>query len=619
MNMSGTLVIASRELRERSRIFLMAAAMAVLPFLAALVPAARNDRAMVIAGVGGFVAVALAVGLAVAQGSSTIAGELVARRMSFYFSKPVSPAAIWFGKLVAAMLTSALCFAIVAGPAFLATGSQWQRVLGGWRLLQYFGGLTLALFLFSHVVATMVRSRSGLIAIDFVLAAIAGGATYLIVRPLYLAGSSFAPMISIAIGVAVALIALVAPVWQLARGRSDIKRSHAALSQALWIPVAGVLVIAAVYAGWLVYATPSTLKTFQRLEQAPGGTFFIAGEAHGDYRAAFLADMNTGKYARIAAAPWYDVVFSEDGRRVAWLQALWRAGTIVELEVYTQRLDQPGAQPKATGIRKGSGSFALSPNGSRLAVLGDTISVHDLDARRILASARRNPRAFTVAVCFASPDVVRVYQGQNGSPNVTIWELDTRTKAFVQTGAVTTEAGHYNGIRTSRDGSRILFPRSGIVADSRTGAVIGKVPLTTPNIFSSAILGNDTVVVFKRDTPRVTLAHFFALDGAPLRTMSLPAHFAWISGETSDGKLIAIGYDKINDGETGRGRKMFVIDPASGTIVRTLNDIKGPTPNFSETRLRRFAANDKLAAVNADGKLVTWVPATGAVTKFEVR
>src|SRR6185436_2674201 len=228
--MSQTMVIAGRELRERSRIFLMAAAMAVLPFLSALVPAVRNDRAMAIVGVGGFIALALALGVAIAQGTSTVSGELVARRMSFYFSKPVSPAAIWFGKVIAAWTTSILCFAIVAGPAFLATANQWKRMFGGSRLFLFVGIAIVVMFLFSHTLSTMVRSRSGLVGVDFILAAVSGIAIFYMIRSLFTGGPEIAKTLLLIIGAALVVIMFAAPVWQLAQGRSDIRRSHAALS-----------------------------------------------------------------------------------------------------------------------------------------------------------------------------------------------------------------------------------------------------------------------------------------------------------------------------------------------------------------------------------------------------
>jgi ABC-type transport system involved in multi-copper enzyme maturation permease subunit len=100
--MNATILIASRELRDRSRLFLIAAVMAVVPFLVALM--LRRDRQMGMAAVALFLGVAYSGGLALMLGVSTIGRELTEKRLSFLFARPVSPAAIWFGKAAAAFL-----------------------------------------------------------------------------------------------------------------------------------------------------------------------------------------------------------------------------------------------------------------------------------------------------------------------------------------------------------------------------------------------------------------------------------------------------------------------------------------------------------------------------------
>src|SRR5687768_5527131 len=123
-----TLIIAVRELRERARLFAICAALAVLPFLATLLPGARNDRADVIGAVSSFLALAMALGSAAAFGGSTVMRDMVERRLSFYFSRPISPSALWIGKAAASILSSYLCFAIIALPSALAIGKAWPAL-----------------------------------------------------------------------------------------------------------------------------------------------------------------------------------------------------------------------------------------------------------------------------------------------------------------------------------------------------------------------------------------------------------------------------------------------------------------------------------------------------------
>jgi hypothetical protein len=614
--MSSTLVIASRELRERSRVFVMAGAMALLPFLTALIPAVSSDRPQAIAAVGGALATAMALGVALALGGSTIVGDLVARRMSFYFSKPVSPAAIWFGKMLAALAMSVACFVIIAVPAFLATGNQWVATFGGTRLLPYLAGAILLMFLLSHTLNTMVRSRSALVGLDFVLTAVCLGAIFYIVKPLVLAGAVIGLVLLGIIGAAIVLTLFFAPLSQLARGRSDIKRSHAALSRAIWISAAIVLVVAGAYAAWVVRVAPKDLTQIADFEQSPGGNaIFLTGttRARGDYRASYIVDLNSGKYERIATQPWWGVRFSQSGNAVAWMQPVSLIKPGQELEIYTKRLDQPDAHAVATGIRRGMGNdFALSPEGTRIAVASpQTIAVQDLASHRILASVPKS--GFAAEIYFVTPDLVRVHQAHFNSSQLEIYELDIPSKKFVKTGEVTIDR-KYISTHVSPDGSRLFVPRLGAVADARTGAIVTKLPLATPNHDGTAILRDGTIAVSKhaKGDPQVTLS-LFAPDGTLKHEVALPGRGGWIMAEVEGGKLVVMN----SLGESGASKsRMYVVDVARGAIARTADDLHGPW-NWRGPQLAYFPANAKLAAINAERKLVTWNPTTGAVTPLQ--
>lgn len=603
--MSHTLIIASRELRERSRVFLMAAAMAVLPFIMILIPSTRDNRPEMIAMLAGFLAVALSLGVAIAQGASTIAGELVQRRLSFYFSKPVSPAAVWFGKMIAALLTSFVSFAIIAVPSMLVIGKRWSSTWGSPQLLVWFALAVVVLFLLTHVLSTMVRSHSGLIGIDFLLAAGAVGLILAILKPLFFgAGLEAAIGLLSILGVLVVAILFAAPVWQLAQGRTDLRRSHAALSRALWIPLAVVLLAAGGYVAWLVSVDPDDLTTIHNLQQGSGSAVFVSGTAKGrsDYSPSFIVDTQSGRFAKVDAPSWWGAQFSRDGRVVAWLQATSMVKPMENLELFTRRIDDMNAPSAATGIRvRWPSSFALSNDGSRVAVIeGGTIAVHDLAANRIVASAGLPSSAYSREMYFATPDVLRIAETDPATSRLILSELDTRARRLTETGEVAAPAMTYPTIRTSPDGARIFLPRDGIVADAHSGAVLATLTVTTKNPFATAILRDGSVAIIKDSR-----LHLFASNGTPARQIALPAQRGWISGEMDGGKLIV-----------GGGRQMFVIDTARGVIERTTKDIRGPAPDYSDSHMRQFRANQPLAALNAEGKLVLWNPSTGAVTAF---
>lgn len=615
--MKHTLVIASRELRANSRLFAAVAGMSLLPFLAMIMP---RDRQAALAAAAGLFALVVSFGTSIMFGVSTIVGDLVERRLSFYFSKPVSPAALWFGKLIAALLTSLVCFAVILGVSAPFAGREFLQIWNSTAFAFAGSGIVL-LFLISHTLSTMVRSRSALIGLDFLLMAVSLVAIFYIVRPLLLAGATLGFILLGIIGGATILTLLFAPLWQLERGRSDIKRSHAALSRAIWTSAAVVLVLAGAYAAWVVRVAPRDLTRILNVEQSPAGNaIFVTGTtpARADYRASYLVDLDSGRYQRVDTLPWWGVRYSDSGNAVAWMEPTSLIKPAQDLELYTKRLDQPNAQAVATGIRRSIGSdFALSPDGTRIAVAsGQTLAVQDVASQRILASVPRGGGAFTVEVYFATSDVVRVHQTHHGSPVMEIYELDIPSKKFEKTGEVTADRTYMNA-HVSRDASRIYMPRSGIVADARTGAIVTKLPLVTPSHVGTAILSDGTIAVTKhaKGAPQVTLS-LFAPDGTLKHEVALPGRLGWLSGEVEGGKLIVMNNEGPNT-ESGRGFHMYVVDIASGTIERTMNDLSGPAPSFGSPRLARFRADAKLAAVNAEGKLVTWNPTTGAVTPLK--
>ncbi|HVR41329.1 MAG TPA: hypothetical protein VMU84_19700, partial [Thermoanaerobaculia bacterium] len=319
--MSSILVIARRELRERSFIFFTAIGVAILPYLIALLPGASSfGRREIVGAIGLIGGCAFALGLAIVLGSSIVGRELSDGRLSFYFSKPIAPASIWFGKLTAALFTILVTFAIIAVPAYLGAGGHWRAVwtMDPALMSALLFGIALLLFVVSHAVTTMVRSRTPLVLLDFACLAVFAGAVWMLVRPL-LAGFALklATGVVSAIVVSIVLVLTVAPSWQLSRGRTDRRRNHIELSRVLWISVAVILLLAAGYIGWVVSASPADLISDFQFDQAPAGPWFMmTGEVKGraDYHPLFLINSANGSIER-AEAPflWY-ASFTRDGK-----------------------------------------------------------------------------------------------------------------------------------------------------------------------------------------------------------------------------------------------------------------------------------------------------------------
>ena len=185
--MNSTVAVFTRELREKSRIFFVAAALILIPYIAASFPSVRGQRADAVATLGGATAVVYGLAVALALGVSLIGRELTEKRLSFYFAKPLSPLALWSGKALAAVTTILGAMALIAIPTVLVGRNLWSSRAD--PLLGTILFLCVALFLVSHAVATMVRSRSGWIAVDLVCAVAFGFVAFLLLRQLLIGGA----------------------------------------------------------------------------------------------------------------------------------------------------------------------------------------------------------------------------------------------------------------------------------------------------------------------------------------------------------------------------------------------------------------------------------------------
>jgi hypothetical protein len=605
--MSTAIIVATREIRERSRLFIVAVAVAILPFAIALVPAVRGNRPHVIMLLGAGMAFNYACAVAVAMGVSTIGRDLTEKRLSFYFSKPISPLALWTGKAGASLLVAVACALIVAVPSYLAAHDAWRTawITGGGRFAAAVPLLLLLFFFGSHVLGTVTRSRSILLALDFVLAVGTVVTIASILRPILLAGGgSVSLMLAAALGAAFLTILAVAPVWQLAKGRTDIRRSHLELSKFLWSAVAIVLLAAFAFLFWLRGVSASELVEVRDVQQSPaGGWAFVTGlGAHrGDFHSTFLMNAKTGRTMRLAGPPWSGVRWSRDGRVASWMQpvAVWPQQGICEL--YVQSVDE--AESVATGIQaRIYGRFILSDDGSRAAVAnGGVIAVHDLRTHRVLAAASGFDD-YRPLIFFVTNDVLRVIDypsiSHKNIATVRVSDLDVRTRKLTRYGhrEIATQPGP---ISVSQDGSRMFLRISGEIVDGRTLATIVKI---VPSANWGSMMLNDGSVVVVDRTNGVRL-RFFDRDGAARGELALPnLRIAAVSGETTGGKLLVSG-----TGASPEERSMLVVDRARLVIERTEPNVKGPTPQwYVDPRTPRYEANQPFAGIDKTGKLKIW-------------
>jgi ABC-type transport system involved in multi-copper enzyme maturation permease subunit len=595
--MKNALVIAAREFEEKRFVVFAALAFAVLPFVLSVIPMINGKSPRdVIAILSLILSSGFTLGLGVILGANFIGRDLSDGRMSFYFSRPVSAASIWFGKLTAAVVLIAGCFGLIVLPALAFAGkNEWESL---WTTTFNQGALfvlavALALFLIAHVIGTFARSHSPRIAFDFAAAVGCGVAIYFLLLPLA-RGTAYLTMkwLAITLGVILVLTLLAGGAWQLARGRIDRRRNHAALSQFLWGSMAIALLASAAFVAWIVSVKPRDLTFEIRGERAASGPFAaLSGRAKGhlDYRASFLLNTEDGKTFRLDSQPQI-VRFSRDGST-----AVWR---VVEKRVASLWMYKRGAaKPIDTGLTMTWGDFAVSDDGNRIATYSlGIVSIYDVPQKRTLVSAHLSGERYAQAV-FVSPDLLRVYLAT--STGWKIFEVDAKTRSVNQTGEATS-AGQPGGlIVLNADASHMLVhgSKSHLVTlnDARTGAMIA--PVGGSDVRTACFLRDGRFVYIDGPYSRHVL-HVLGAGSLPQRNVILgPSQWSSIVGD--DGQRLVIQ----------NGAEVLAIDLGRGAIERREQTIRVMPSPEARTPLEPLR---EVFYLDEDKHVVAWNPANGA-------
>ena len=620
--MSHVFAIARRDLAERTYIFLTAAVLAVLPFILPrrMMSVASFNYSDVITTIGSIVAVGFTLGLAVMIGVTMIGRDLSEKRMSFYFSKPLSASAIWFGKLIAAVITLVVCFFVLFIPSYLFGTTSWHR---SWNLelptaFAVVGGAALVLLLFGHVLGTMFRSKSPLVALDIALMVVSGLAIIAILRPLLegFAGDLTTRVAFVLFG-ALMLILLASGAWQLAYGRADRRQNHLALSRFVWVSVGIVLVTMGLFTAWVVNVSPNDLKSLNTSQPEQGTWTFLFGPAKHrmDYRALFVYDLTTGDAVRLhGARSWFSSGFSRDGRTIAYLKLPdFRAP---EGELYTMKLG-PNATPQDTRISLSRGAeFAFCDDSARIAVMDGqgVATVYELASQKALASVRVPQASQTRRrFFFVNPDLLRIYvQSPQYSTigiidhQLDIYEFDVRTRALAHTAQLRMQARRV-GLTLSPDGSRALIlmdndsSSSARVVDARTGALITEAPAT--GLMHTTLLADGSLATLaKRGAQEWTLN----TNGKQIPVGKAQQMF--FARELAGGRVVIRGGDKDST-------QLYVVDYVHGSVLRTEAGLS--VSGFSNEQWwntdPRHSIADASQPLAAEGNrtLYAWQPASG--------
>jgi ABC-type transport system involved in multi-copper enzyme maturation permease subunit len=604
--MKNALVIAAREFEEKRFVAYTAVACAILPSLLTIIPGIHFRSPREVIALSALIAASgFTLALAIMSGASFVGRDLSDGRMSFYFSRPVASASIWFGKLTAGILMLVGCFAVIVAPGWLAvTRTMWTSVvtISLEKASVLILAVALALFLLAHAISTFARSRSPLIVFDFAAALICGVVIRLLIVPL-IAGDAYALIskLSIALGIAAAVGIAGGGAWQLERGRTDRRRSHLALSQFLWSTLAAALLIAAAYVAWVVSIKPGDLTAQIQANRSTSGPFaIITGTAKGraDYHGAFLLDTEDGSTWRVD--PWSEagVRYTRNGRSAV----VPRRGTsAAEIVVYTRGKTEPAD----TGLTISSGDYFVDDDGGRIATISNQhiLSVYDVASKRSLASVML-PNASYVRKFFLTPDVVRLYLSEHGG--MKIMEFDVPSRALRETGFIASPG--FINFFTDPAGQRMVVMRSGAedvltLNDARTGAPIKT--LANGTRLKTARFLRDGRIAFIDGPDTQPILHILASDGTPQRDIPLGAKKrTMIMGD--DGTRVV-----LNEIDLASGRRVYeAVNITSGVVERRQPIRDWVSSGSFETR-PAIEPLRELFYVADNGGIVAWSPATG--------
>jgi hypothetical protein len=638
--------VFAREVFARRLVFPVAFAAGFVPLLGSLAYGwSRTEAAEGRVLVALVTASAFSLAFAILFGGSVIAGETSEKRISFFFSRPISAAAIWGGKVLAVLVLTLVPAALALVPAFAAgtSGARQGVVRLGGAPGAVFGifFVVLVLIFGAHATVTIARLRSPWVALDLLLAPVLvllvatffGTLMKHGIATLPLRGFELSPVLPMLAAAVLAALA-AASYAQVAAGRTDARRSHGAFSAVLWGILGAVTAALGGYTWWVASAKATNLVTVEGgVSPAPRGAWVAAGGPLGAGRGSglFLADTAGNRSLRIRSG---DTVFSGDGARAAWTEE--RFG-FLERERKSDLFVADLASAKAvveTGLTCGVWCrVALSPSGRRLAVLdGNTIGAYEISD----ASNPRQLAAFPVSdgsrgFAFVDEDTIRLFprfynavRKDVASAALEITELSLPSKKSSVTGRFEREA--LPRLRMSADGQLFVgvLEKRLTLHDGKTGALLATLSedLASPRM---RFLSGSRVAVAGIVNSRAEMKIFLESEkgwGPLARSIDLgPAASVLLGGEIAPGRVaVALNPFQRNSpsSESRSAWRLAFVELATGAVSPGPDGLV-PADRFAwwfSATLPPAEAGLSGASLflDASSRLVRLDPATGAET-----
>lgn len=648
--MRALAAVFAREIFARRLVFPVALTAGFVPIVGSLAygwskPDAAEGRVLVAL----VTAAAFSFAFALLFGGSTIAGETSEKRISFFFSRPISAAAIWGGKLLAVLFLAFVPGVLALVPAFAtstaATNLNLLRLGGaGWGLLGLFL-TTLFVILGAHAVVTVARLRSPWVALDLLLAPalvlLAAAFLRSLLKDTFANEFSDGGRLNVLSAAIVLLVAAVfaalifASFVQVAEGRTDARRAHGSFSVVFFGILCTAVALVGGYTGWCASAKATDLSGVWSGQAAPRGSWVVAGGPLRAWRGGgtFLFDASSGRSIRVHG---WNVAFSQDGTRAAWGEPRFGFFEMKDNRADLVVADLASGRTFETGLECANlwSDLALSPNGMRIALRdGKALAAFDVSRpanpkQLAVVNLEGEGRAFT----FVGEDTLRVFPRTYNAKNqklagayLEIAEFSLSSKKTLVTGRfdretlpfmnLSPDARFFVGTRHLTDdptGRRALT-----LHDGRTGTFVATLAedLRNPHLRFLAE-GGFVVAGIGEASARVL---FFEGERASARTIDLgPAARVVLGREITPRRIVvAVNSSDKNDDSMRRGWKTFTVDAASGAVFPFGEGLVPLSFWWSGTAVMsppEAGSPSSQLFLDADSRLVRLDPATGAQT-----
>lgn len=598
--MRAMIRVATREVMERKLIFAACLMLGILSLAAPLLPDFRltgGDPKATISFFAFAFTFMFGLSLSFMTGATIISRDLAERRMSFYFSKPISHWSIWGGKMLGAFLITVIGSLLAVLPATMIGGGLFMLTNpkadpmekeAGWVVDLVVWTIILFFIAIGHFASIALRARSKWVALDIFGASAITLILYYATKPLVTAGAMDVVKVMLITAVLALLLSLfVAGAIGIARGRTDIRVVHAATSIGFMSIMGPIALATLLYSAWVRSPDVADLKETWVDDYAPAGEWiYVVGSARGrgDYTAGFILNPVSGNALRLP--PQGSVSFSDDGKRAVWTEIVSLSPILAELHLADLTQAEPVVKPLLISMKPPTGfGPVISPDGSRIALIdGETLSIYDASSSKSLASVpmKRAGRAWAhSSMAFHGNDIVRIHlllpDEQNRAQRVTlIYEYDLPSKKMTEVAKFIGYRGIPNSTRDRMianvfSDERMIAGAGDHVLMDRSGNVVRPLSFDGEKSESARWLMEDriAVVTSKNATSRL---HVLDANGTEISAFDLSTDSRRpYLGVQEDAQKLPFALRK------GRDFTLYEIDLASGAIREIAKGLRPAT------------------------------------------